>query len=170
MRIAQDEEAKMETSFSNIKGMYKVNTDIINMAIADVKTEDWFRTPGDDSNHLMWLLGHIVVHRGKVLTMLGADWNTSWAPLFARGAQRGDAAQYPSVEEMREAWNQVSEQLKATLNGSSAEMLGSAPPEGFPSFDKQVGGSVAFFAFHDCYHTRQMSFIRKWLGYGQTVG
>jgi len=38
MRIAQDEEAKMETSFSNIKGMYKVNTDIINMAIADVKT------------------------------------------------------------------------------------------------------------------------------------
>ena len=170
MRIAQDEEAKMETSFSNIKGMYKVNTDIINMAIADVKTEDWFRTPGDDSNHLMWLLGHIVVHRGKVLTMLGADWNTSWAPLFARGAQRGDAAQYPSVEEMREAWNHVSEQLKATLNGSSAEMLGSAPPEGFPSFDKQVGGSVAFFAFHDCYHTGQVSFLRKWLGYGQTVG
>jgi uncharacterized damage-inducible protein DinB len=71
---------------------------------------------------------------------------------------------------MREAWNQVSEQLKATLNGSSAEMLGSAPPEGFPSFDKQVGGSVAFFAFHDCYHTGQMSFLRKWLGYGQTVG
>jgi len=170
MKIAQDEEAKMETSFSNIKGMYKVNTDIINMAIADVKTEDWFRTPGDDSNHLMWLLGHVVVHRGKVLTMLGADWNASWAPLFARGAQRGDAAQYPSVEEMREAWNQVSEQLKATLNGSSAEMLGSAPPEGFPSFDKQVGGSVAFFAFHDCYHTGQMSFLRKWLGYGQTVG
>jgi DinB family protein len=170
MKIVQDEEAKMETSFSNIKGMYKVNTDIINMAIADVKTEDWFRTPGDDSNHLMWLLGHIVVHRGKVLTMLGADWNASWASLFARGAQRGDADQYPSVEEMREAWNQVSEQLKATLNGSSAEMLGSAPPQGFPSFDKQVGGSVAFFAFHDCYHTGQMSFLRKWLGYGQTVG
>jgi DinB family protein len=170
MKIVQDEEAKMETSFSNIKGMYKVNTDIINMAIADVKTEDWFRTPGDDSNHLMWLLGHIVVHRGKVLTMLGADWNASWASLFARGAQRGDADQYPSVEEMREAWNHVSEQLKATLNGSSAEMLGSAPPQGFPSFDKQVGGSVAFFAFHDCYHTGQMSFLRKWLGYGQTVG
>ena len=170
MKIFQDEEAKMETSFSNIKSMYKVNTDIINMAIADVKTGDWFRTPGDDSNHLMWLLGHVVVHRGKVLTMLGADWNASWAPLFARGAQRGDAEQYPSVEEMRDAWNHVSEQLKATLNGSTAETLGSAPPEGFPSFDKQVGGSVAFFAFHDCYHTGQMSFLRKWLGYGQTVG
>lgn len=160
----------METSFSNIKGMFKVNTDIINMALADVKTEDWFRTPGDDSNHLMWLLGHVVVHRGKVLTMLGADWNASWAPLFARGAQRGDASQYPSVEEMHEAWNQVSEQLKATLNESSAEALGNPSPEGFPSFDKTTSGSVAFFAFHDCYHTGQVSFLRKWLGYGQTVG
>lgn len=160
----------METSFSNIKGMFKVNTDIINKALADVKTEDWFRTPGDDSNHLMWLLGHVVVHRGKVLTMLGADWNASWAPLFARGAQRGDASQYPSVEEMHEAWNQVSEQLKATLNESSAEALGNPSPEGFPSFDKTTSGSVAFFAFHDCYHTGQVSFLRKWLGYGQTVG
>lgn len=169
--IFHDEEAEMETSFSNIKGMFKVNTDIINTAIGDVKTEDWFRTPGDDSNHLMWLLGHVVVHRGKVLKMLGADWDTSWAPLFARGAERGDASQYPSVEEMREAWNQVSEQLKATLNDASAEpTLGSPSPEGFPSFDKKISGSVAFLAFHDCYHTGQMSFLRKWLGYGQTVG
>ena len=160
----------METSFSNIKGMFKFNTDIINKAIAEVKDEDWFRTPGDDSNHLLWMLGHVVVHRGMVLTLLGADWNTSWAPMFARGAERVDSAQYPSPEEMRDAWSQISEQLKATLNESSAEKLGSSAPEGMPSFDKTVSGSVAFFAFHDCYHTGQMSFLRKWLGYGQTVG
>ena len=160
----------METSFSNIKGMFKVNTDIINTALKDVKTEDWFRTPGDDSNHLMWLLGHVVVHRGKVLKLLGTDWDTSWASMFARGAERVDASEYPTVEEMRDAWNQISEQLKATLNGSTAEELGSPAPDGMPSFDKTVSGSVAFFAFHDCYHTGQMSFLRKWLGYGQTVG
>jgi uncharacterized damage-inducible protein DinB len=160
----------METSFSNIKGMFKFNTDIINKAITDVKDEDWFRTPGDDSNHLLWMLGHVVVHRGMVLKLFGADWNTSWAPLFARGAERVDASQYPSIEEMRDAWSQISEQLKTRLNESSAEELGSSAPEGMPSFDKTVSGSVAFFAFHDCYHTGQMSFLRKWLGYGQTVG
>ena len=160
----------METSFSNIKGMFKFNTDIINKAITDVKDEDWFRTPGDDSNHLLWMLGHVVVHRGMVLKLFGADWNTAWAPLFARGAERVDASQYPSIDEMRDAWSQISEQLKTRLNESSAEELGSAPPEGMPSFDKTVSGSVAFFAFHDCYHTGQMSFLRKWLGYGQTVG
>ena len=165
-----NEEVEMETSFSNIKGMFKFNTDIINKAIAEVKDEDWFRTPGDDSNHLLWMLGHVVVHRGMVLKLFGADWNTSWAPLFARGSERVDASQYPSIDEMRDAWNQISEQLKTTLNESSAEALGSSAPEGMPSFDKTVSGSVAFFAFHDCYHTGQMSFLRKWLGYGQTVG
>jgi len=160
----------METSFSNIKGMYRANTDIVTKAIADVKAEDWFRQPGDDSNHLMWLLGHIVVHRGHVLKMLGGDWNTSWASLFARGTERVDAAEYPSIEEMRDAWSQVSEQLKATLNGSPDEVFTAPAPEGPPSFDKKISGSVAFFAFHDTYHAGQVSYLRKWLGYGQTVG
>ena len=160
----------METSFSNIKGMYKANTDIVTKAIDDVKAEDWFRQPGDDSNHLMWLLGHIVVHRGHVLKMLGGDWNTSWAPLFARGMERVDEAQYPSIEEMRNAWSQVSEQLKSAINGSPEDVFANAAPEGVPSFDKKIGGSVAFFAFHDTYHAGQVSYLRKWLGYGQTVG
>ena len=47
----------METSFSNISGMFKVNTEIINRALAGVKPEDWFRKPGDDSNHLMISVG-----------------------------------------------------------------------------------------------------------------
>lgn len=160
----------METSFSNIKGMFKTNTDIINMAIADVKDEDWTRQPGNDSNHLLWLLGHVVVHRALVLKQVGANWDASWAKLFSRGSERVDAAQYPSIEELREAWNQVSEQLKATLNESPAEVLTKPSAEGVPSFDKQVSGTVAFLAFHDAYHTGQISFLRKWLGYGQTIG
>jgi hypothetical protein len=91
----------METDFKNISGMFRTNTDIISKAIADVRPEDWFRTPGDDSNHLMWLLGHVVVHRGHVLKTLGSDWNRSWASLFSRGSERVDEAEYPTVDEMR---------------------------------------------------------------------
>lgn len=49
-------------------------------------------------------------------------------------------------------------------------MLATASPEGMPSFDKKLSGTVAFLAFHDAYHTGQVSFLRKWLGYGQTIG
>ena len=160
----------METDFKNISGMFRTNTDIINKAIADVRPEDWFRTPGDDSNHLMWLLGHVVVHRGQVLKTIGVDWNRSWAPLFARGAQRGDDAEYPTVDEMRAAWDEISEQLKGALREPAADVLTQPAPEGPPSFDKKLSGTVAFYAFHDTYHTGQVSFLRKWLGYGQTIG
>jgi len=78
----------METDFNNISGIYRANTDIINKAIADVSPEDWFRKPGDDSNHLMWLLGHVVVHRGLVLKTLGSEWDSSWTQLFSRGSER----------------------------------------------------------------------------------
>lgn len=160
----------MEADFRNISGMFRANTDIINKAIADVRPEDWFRKPGDDSNHLLWLLGHVVVHRGHVLKTLGVQWDSTWAPLFARGSQRVDEAEYPSVDEMRAAWEQISAQLKTALRDAPEDVLTKPAPEGPPSFDKKLSGTVAFYAFHDTYHTGQMSFLRKWLGYGQTIG
>jgi uncharacterized damage-inducible protein DinB len=159
----------METSFSNISGIFKINTEVINRAITDVKPDDWFRKPGDNSNHLMWLLGHLVVHRGHVLKTLGQPWHSSWASLFARGAEHVGDTEYPSVEEMMDSWKKISEQLRAALR-ESGDVLENPAPEGPPSFDKKISGTVAFYAFHDAYHAGQVSFLRKWLGYGQTVG
>ena len=160
----------MESGFSNIERIFKTNTDIVSKAIADVAKDDWVRKPGDDSNDLLWVLGHIIVHRGRTLNVLGADWNTEWASLFARGAERTDEEKYPSIEELRDAWSQVSADLSAALGNASPEALADAAPKGPPSFDGKLSGTVAFFAFHDTYHTGQISYLRKWLGYGQTVG
>jgi DinB superfamily len=160
----------MEIDFANIQGMFKTNTDIVNKAIADVDPEHWFKNPGDDSNHLMWIMGHLVVHRGHTLKMLGVDWDNQWASLFARGAERLEDTEYPSAEEMRSAWQEVSTHLANALQQPSAEVLAKDAPKGPPSFDGKLGGTVAFFAFHDTYHVGQISFLRKWLGYGKTVG
>ena len=159
----------MESEFTNVKGMFKINTDIVNKAIADVAADDWFRKPGDDSNHLMWVMGHLIVHRGRTLKLLGQEWDSSWASLFARGSERVEDAEYPSSEEMRNAWDQVSAELAAALGNAPAEVLSQDAPRGI-SFDGKLSGSVAFLAFHDAYHAGQVSYLRKWLGYGQTVG
>ena len=160
----------METDFSNITGMFKANTDIVNKAIADVEPDHWFRKPGDDSNHLTWVLGHLIVHRGHILKTLGVDYDNTWAELFARGAERTADVDYPSAEEMRNAWEQVSTALTAALKNPSPEVMAQAPPKGLPTFDGKVSGSVAFLGFHDTYHVGQVSFLKKWLGFGQTVG
>jgi hypothetical protein len=160
----------MQTDFANIEGMFKSNTDIVNKATADVTAEDWFRKPGDDSNHLMWVMGHLVVHRGLTLQLLGGQWDSSWASLFARGAQRVADTEYPSFEEIQSAWKQVSTDLSAALRNPPAELLAKPAPTGSPSFDGNASGTVAVLAFHDTYHVGQISYLRKWLGYGQTVG
>ena len=160
----------MENGFSNIGRMFKANTDIINKATLDVANEDWYRKPGDDSNNLVWVMGHVIVHRGQTLKWLGEEWDAPWASLFARGAQRADDAGYPSLEELGSAWTQVTDQLSAALRNASPELLAKAAPAGPPSFDGKLSGTVAFYAFHDTYHTGQISFLRKWLGYGQTIG
>jgi uncharacterized damage-inducible protein DinB len=160
----------MEKDFTNIESMFKTNTDIVSKAIDDVATEDWLRKPGDDSNHLLWVMGHLVVHRGRTLKLLGVDWDASWAPLFARGAERIADAKYPSADEMRSAWSEVSAELSAALRNAPLDALSKPAPAGPPSFDGKLSGTVAFFAFHDTYHTGQISYLRKWLGYGQTVG
>ena len=160
----------MDSDLAHAQGMFKFNTDIVNKAIADVSAEDWFRKPSDDSNHLMWVMGHLVVHRGQTLKTLGVDWNIAWAPLFSRGSERVADAEYPRAEEMRDAWNSVSSELSSVLKNSPADVLAAAAPKGPPTFDGKTSGTVAFYAFHDTYHVGQVSFLRKWLGYGQTIG
>ena len=160
----------MESDFKNITGMFKFNTDIVNKAIADVEPDHWFKKPGDDSNHLTWVMGHLIIHRGMTLKYLGLEYDDTWSELFSRGSEHVADAKYPSIEEIRSAWNDVSSRLSDALKSTGEGVMTQEAPKGPPSFDGKLTGTVAFFAFHDTYHTGQVSFLRKWLGYGQTIG
>jgi uncharacterized damage-inducible protein DinB len=160
----------MDTDFANIEGMFKTNTDIVKKAITEIPEVDWFRSPGDDSNHLMWVTGHVIWSRGNVLKSLNAQWTAPWLPVFARGATRAMEEQYPPVAEIQSAWNDVSTRLLDCLANAPAELLAKIAPQGPPSFDGKLSGLVAFLAFHETYHVGQISYLRKWLGHGQSVG
>ena len=160
----------METDFANIEGIFNTNTGIVKKAIDGILLKQWFLRPGDDSNHLMWVAGHLVVHRGAVVKSLGAQWETSWSSLFTRGAKLAAQDQYPAVEEIRNAWDEVSTKLLASFTEATTDLLAKPAPKGSPSFDGKISGLVAFLGFHETYHVGQVSYLRKWLGYGQSVG
>jgi len=160
----------MNTNLVNIAGMYKTNNDIVNKAIVDISGEDWFRAPGDDSNHLMWVIGHIIWSRANALKSLNDELTIPWATFFERGAARADREHYPAIEELRNSWQEVSERLMDTLSNAPADLLAEAAPKGTPSFDGKISGLVAFLGFHETYHVGQITYLRKWLGYGQSVG
>ena len=160
----------MDPSFVYVDGIFKTNTGLVKKATDDIRPEHWFLKPGDTSNHLLWLTGHLIGSRGGVLKALGSEWYTPWGSLFARGGTQVPPDQYPGVEEIRNAWNDVSARLSDALAVAPAEVLAQPAPEGRRSFDGKVGGVVAFLAYHESYHMGQVAYLRKWLGYGQTVG
>lgn len=160
----------METDFANIAGMFKTNTDLVNKTINEVNPESWFLKPGDESNHFMWVVGHMAWSRANVLKILHQPWNVPSAELFGRGAQLTSTDQYPGVEEMKRAWDDISQKLLTVLTSASVDCLGQEAIAGPPSFDGKVSGNIAFFAFHETYHVGQLNYLRKWLGFGQGVG
>jgi uncharacterized damage-inducible protein DinB len=124
--------------------------------------------PGDSSNHMLWILGHLIWCRGIILKTLGAEGGPSWGSLFARGKKPESSDQYPSVEEIRKTWGDLTDRLTASLSSAPADLL--AQPHDKPTLDGTTGGFVAFLAFHETYHAGQLSYLRKWLGQGQVVG
>ena len=160
----------MDTDFTNIAGMYKTNTDIVGKTISEVSDERWFDKPGDDSNHLMWVIGHLLWSRWNVLKLLGQEWDIPAAQLFERGATVANQDEYPTVEAMKTAWAGVSGKLAVSLADASDETFSKSAPKGAPTFDGKLSGVVAFLAFHETYHVGQVSYLKKWLGYGQAVG
>ena len=158
----------MDTGLQNTIAMFKTNTDLVKKATGDIPADQWLRKPGDSSNHLLWVMGHLVWSRGNILRTLGEDWSLPWEKHFARGAALADESQYPNAEEIRQAWSDVTKRLAACLANVPAEVL--EKPYDKPTFDGKLSGFVAFLAFHETYHVGQLSYLRKWLGHGQLVG
>jgi uncharacterized damage-inducible protein DinB len=158
----------MSSDFGHIIGMFQTNTDLVKKATEGIPPNQWVQTPGESSNHMLWILGHLIWCRGNILKTLGAEGAAPWGSLFARGTKPASTDHYPSIEEIRKTWVDLTDRLVAGLSNVPAEVL--AKPHDKPTFDGKTGGFIAFLAFHETYHAGQLGYLRKWLGHGQAVG
>ena len=159
----------MSTDFFNIAGIFKTNTDLFKRTMQGVSPDRLFARPGNDSNHLMWIAGHVVVHRAMVLKILGQEWTASWEGLFVRGSKLMAPEHYPAIEEIMRTWDDVSGRLASSLAGLEPEALAQPVSRGI-TLDGKISGKIAFLSLHESYHVGQMAYLRKWLGFGQAVG
>jgi Protein of unknown function (DUF664) len=113
----------VNTDFSTIASMFQANSSLFEKATRGIPDGQWLTQPDTHSNHLLCLASHVVMHRAFVPKYLGVEWAAPWTSLFARGAKRVAAEQYPSVAEIQRAWKEVSEKLNAALPNATAEVL-----------------------------------------------
>ena len=159
----------MNTDFLNIAGIFRINTDLFKKTIQGIPSARLLARPADDSNHLLWIAGHVVVHRARVLKLLGQEWSAPWEQLFVRGAKLAEDGLYPGIDEVGQVWDDVSGRLAITLVDASPEALAAPVSKGM-TLDGKISGQISFLALHESYHVGQMAYLRKWLGFGQAVG
>lgn len=155
---------------ANAAYSFHVNEKLLNDSAAGLTADEWLRRPNDSSNHLLWIVGHILWARGRVLHFLGIEWSSSWIDLFARGAKIVAPAQYPKPEVILLALQELSSRLKLELESAAGDTLSKPSPQGIPSADGKVSGLVNFFAHHETYHVGQAAYLRSWLGHGGVRG
>jgi len=158
------------SDFGVTVALFSRSSAIFGKTIDGIPAEKWLVQPSIDSNHLLWIAGHVVVHRGLAARLLGAEWSAAWEKLFARGQPRVGADQYPPAAHIQDAWKEVSEKLTAALAHADAQALANPALQGMPSLDGTVGGTLSFLCMHEIYHVGQMGYLRKWLGCGQVLG
>lgn len=161
----------MDPILASHSQLFAVNSVLVSRALDGLTDDELWQRPGDSSNPIYWLIGHMAWSRNALLRILGgALVPIPSAKLFERGVEVADRAAYPAVGEVVASFKAVNAALKARMEAATDAELSAASPRDFPIPDKSVRGAVAFLAFHDAYHTGQVAYLRKWLGKGQLVG
>jgi uncharacterized damage-inducible protein DinB len=158
------------SSIAGADTSFRHNRTMLEKSFAGLNSEEWHKRPGESSNNLLWIVGHIVWARSRALSFLGASWARPWLPVFARGSKPGEEVEYPSPEEVVLAWQDVADTLTAAMETASEDALSAPAPPRSPSFDGTIGGLVSFLAFHETYHLGQAAYLRCWLGHEGVQG
>lgn len=132
----------------------------------DGMSDETARVRAGAGNSAAFIAVHLVDARLYLLRTLGAEMTHPFGDRLATVTTIDDMTWYPTLDEIRAAWNAVSEGLEGALQGLTAEDLSRASPADFPIADSTLVGTVAFLTQHDSYHVGQVSLIRRLVGLG----
>lgn len=124
---------------------------------------------GDAGNHALWVLGHLACTDDFLLNALNDEplrLPESFHTRFGGGADApsGDAADFPSLEELRETQRAHRERMLKWAESLDANTAFSEVPEMLKPFAPDAITAVMTVASHDLFHAGQIASVRAALG------
>lgn len=147
-----------------------VNTWLFNTALKDTAIEHVIIRPSDKANSMLWNAGHVTTSRYFLGNILGLEDKHPWGELFDRGQPVVDDDKYPSVEDIKSAFEDITSKLMARFEAITDEELKAEHGYGFPIEDKTRKGAITFLSLHESYHMGQISYTRRLLGLDGLTG
>ena len=149
---------------------YRFNSRFLKQTVGDLAPEEWLKRPGDKTNHIAWIVGHMTLGRSRVLHFMGAEWTQPQLDIFGRGKKLLEDSAYPSPESLLSTWSEAGHAMAAAFERVSDDFLSQPAAQGPPSLDGKISGIVNFMAIHETYHLGQASYVRSWLGHKGLMG
>lgn len=114
--------------------------------------------PADQAKNALWILGHIVYWRSRILELLGSEpvWGEGTKPEF-RGVKLGN----PPVAVDRD-FDSLLGDLEAARSATDRALEGDVPEE--------VHADLLSLALHEAYHVGQLGLLRRSMGLVGAVG
>ena len=146
---------------------FERNRRIVHAQCDGLSHADSLLQPPFASNCLNWTVGHLVVHRDKILQTMGAE-PVLDPQTFARYTNESDPVleDGPDVRQLDEllaALDQTQARLAEAI--PSADLDADSGHERHPT----VGERIRFYYFHDTYHTGQTELLRAMTGRSDKV-
>ena len=150
---------------------FNMNSNFLKQGLTGFTDEDWLKRPNDRTNHMLWIVGHLIWSRSAVLARLGEQWKLTWMKLYARGEKCTDCPAAPSPSEAMAAWDESCTRRKTAMESATEDLLDKpAAKPGPPSADGKLSGTINFMVLHETYHVGQAAYIRSWLGKQSVMG
>lgn len=144
---------------------FHMQTRLFNNVLDGVKSGDSSKRANENLNHVSWQAGHLVYARYLLAGVLGLKDANPYLELYDKFKPLDPAVKYPSIEEAKSKFDEVTKKVMPLLENISDEHLTASIPYGTPIGDNTVRGMIAFLAHHEAYHIGQLSNLRRYLGY-----
>jgi hypothetical protein len=156
----------METALYPLALQLRAGTLQFRDAIGDLHQDQALTRVNGVTNHAAYIALHLLDARCFLVRLLGGECSHGFEAATEGARSVEDIEPYPSVREILDSWDRVTERLMRDLEKADEGVLASGPPFRFPVEDQTVLGAVAFLAHHEGYHLGQLGLIRRALGLG----
>ncbi len=144
----------------------ELNTKLFENCLDGVDDETGLSRTNDRTNHLRFIAAHMVGARAFLAGVLGGDGSDPFEAQLGAAKSIEEVASFPTVDEIRARWPEVSRRATARLEALTPEELDAATEYGFPVEDRSVLGIATFLVQHDTYHLGQLGLLPKHVGLG----
>lgn len=140
----------------------KLNTRLFLNALEGISEEQASERISGHNNPLIWIAAHTVWARYNISAMLGKPAKNPFDGFFENFKPFDPAANYSTLEQIKEEWKKASKLLEEALESVTEEHLANEAPWKNPTGNSSFGGTIAFLAQHESYDIGQVGFLKKY--------